>query len=95
MTLNHDITIIRNCTRSVDLFAVAEAHSEQVCALEDRLREAELVYSWDRIEVLIERLAVARYVYRFAYDAASELEEDEHECMMSNVINDAMMGDRI
>ena len=94
MTLNHDITIIRNCTKSEQLFAVAEAHSQQVSELENRLRTAELAYSWDRIEVLIERLAVARYVYKFAYDAASEMEEDEHECMMANVINDAMMGDR-
>lgn len=94
MTLNRSITIIRNCTKSVDLFAVAEAYSQEVSDLENRLREAELAYNWDRIEVLIERLAVARYVYKFAYDAASELEEDEHECMMSNVINDAMMGDR-
>jgi len=94
MTLNRSITIIRNCTKSVDLFAVAEAHSQEVSDLEGRLRTAELAYNWDRIEVLIERLAVARYVYKFAYDAASEMEEDEHECMMSNVINDAMMGDR-
>jgi hypothetical protein len=76
------------------LFAVAEAHSQQVSDLENRLREVELAYNWDRIEVLIERLAVARYIYNYAYDAASELEEDEHECMMSNVVNDAMMGDR-
>ena len=74
MTLNRSITIIRNCTKSVDLFAVAEAYSQEVSDLENRLREAELAYSWDRIEVLIERLAVARYVYKFAYDAASELE---------------------
>ena len=94
MTLNRSITIIRNCTTSEQLFAVAEAHSQQVSDLENRLREAELAYSWDRIEVLIERLAVAQYVYKFAYDAASEMEEDEHECIMSNVINDAMMGDR-
>ena len=94
MTLNHDITIIRNCTTSEQLFAVAEAHSQQVSDLENRLREVGLAYNWDRIEVLIERLAVARYVYKFAYNTASELEEDEHECMMSNVINDAMMGDR-
>jgi hypothetical protein len=94
MTLNHDITIIRNCTTSEQLFAVAEAHSQQVSDLENRLREVELAYNWDRIEVLIERLAVARYIYNYAYDAASELEEDEHECMMSNVVNDAMMGDR-
>ena len=95
MTLNRSITIIRNCTKSVDLFAVAEAYSQEVSDLENRLREAELAYSWDRIEVLIERLAVARYVYKFAYDAASEMEEDEHECMMSAEINDAMMGDRV
>ena len=94
MTLKRSITIIRNCTKSVDLFAVAEAYSQEVSDLENRLRTAELAYNWDRIEVLIERLAVARYVYKFAYDAASEMEEDEHECMMSNVINDAMMGDR-
>jgi hypothetical protein len=95
MTLNRSITIIRNCTKSVDLFAVAEAYSQEVSDLEDRLRTAELAYNWDRIEVLIERLAVARYVYKFAYDAASEMEEDEHECMMSAEINDAMMGDRV
>jgi hypothetical protein len=95
MTLNRSITIIRNCTKSVDLFAVAEAYSQEVSDLEDRLRTAELAYNWDRIEVLIERLAVARYVYKFTYDAASEMEEDEHECMMSAEINDAMMGDRV
>ena len=94
MTLNHDITIIRNCTTSEQLFAVAEAHSQQVSDLENRLREVELAYNWDRIEVLIERLAVARYVYKFAYDAASELEEDEHECYMAAVVNESMMGDR-
>ena len=94
MTLYHDITIIRNCTTSEQMFAVAEAYSHRLSDLEDRLYREELDYNWDGIEFALKQIAVARYAYKFAYDAASELEEDEHECMMSNVINDAMMGDR-
>lgn len=94
MTLNHDITIIRNCTKSVDLFAVAEAHSHQLSDLEDRLQRAEYDYNWDGIESALKQIAVTRYAYKFAYEAASEMEEDEHECMLAAETHDAMMGDR-
>jgi len=95
MTMNHDITIIRNCTTSTQLFPVVETFAYQVSELEDRLKRAEYAYDWDAIESALGQLAVKRYTYKFAYDAASEMEEDEHECMMSAEINDAMMGDRV
>jgi hypothetical protein len=95
MTLNHDITIIRNCTTSQQLFAVAESLSQQVSDLEDLLKRAEYDYNWDRIESLLGQLAVRRYAYKFAYDAASDMEEDEWQYQNELEINDAMMGDRV
>ena len=95
MTLNHDITIIRNCTTSQQLFAVAESLSHQVSDLEDRLKRAEYAYDWDAIESALEQLAVKRYVYKFAYDAASDMEEDEWQYQNDCEINNAMMGDRV
>ena len=95
MTLNHDITIIRNCTTSQQLFAVAESLSDQVSDLEDMLKRAEYDYNWDRIESLLGQLAVRRYAYKFAYDAASDMEEDEWQYQNELEINDAMMGDRV
>ena len=95
MTLNHHITIIRNCTTSEQLFAVAESYSHQVSDLEDSLKRAEYDYNWDRIESVLGQLAVARYAYKFAYDAASEKEEDEHEYFMAEIVHESMMGDRI
>ena len=95
MTLNHDITIIRNCTTSQQLFAVAESLSQQVSDLEDLLKRAEYDYNWDRIESLLGQLAVKRYAHNFAYDAASEMEEDELHWQNELEINDAMMGDRV
>ena len=95
MTLNHDITIIRNCTTSQQLFSVAESFSHQVSDLEDMLKDAEYDYNWDRIQSLLEQLAVKRYAYKFAYDAAADMEDEEHEIQLSAEINDAMMGDRV
>lgn len=95
MTLYHDITIIRNCTTSEQMFAVAEAYSQRLSDLEDRLYREELDYNWDGIEFCIKQIAVTRYAYKFAYEAASEMEEDEHECMLAAETHDAMMGDRI
>tara|TARA_R100000030_G_scaffold47347_2_gene35780 strand:- start:141 stop:374 length:234 start_codon:yes stop_codon:yes gene_type:complete len=77
------------------MFAVAEAYSHQVSDLEDSLKRAEYDYNWDRIESALKQLAVARYTYKFAYDAATEMEEDEFECMLAAETHDAMMGDRI
>tara|TARA_B100000073_G_scaffold347091_1_gene360311 strand:- start:1066 stop:1299 length:234 start_codon:yes stop_codon:yes gene_type:complete len=77
------------------MFAVAEAYSHQVSDLEDSLKRAEYDYNWDRIESALKQLAVARYAYKFAYDAATEMEEDEFECMLAAETHDAMMGDRI
>ena len=95
MTLNHDITIIRNCTTSQQLCAVAESLSQQVSDLEEMLKRAEYDYNWDRIESLLGQLAVRRYAYKFAYDAASDMEEDECQYHNELEINDAMMGDRV
>ncbi|MEK9700050.1 MAG: hypothetical protein VW270_29995 [Candidatus Poseidoniales archaeon] len=95
MTLNHDITIIRNCTTSPQLFSVVETFAYQVSELEDRLKRAEYAYDWDAIESALEQLAVKRYVYKFAYDAASDMEEDEWQYQNELEINNAMMGDRV
>jgi hypothetical protein len=95
MTLNQDITIIRNCTTSTQLFSVVETFAYQVSELEDRLKRAEYAYDWDAIESALEQLAVKRYVYKFAYDAAADMEDEEHEIQLSAEINDAMMGDRV
>ena len=95
MTLNHDITIIRNCTTSQQLFSVAESFSHQISDLEDMLKDAEYDWNWGRIQSLLEQLAVTRYAYKFAHDAACYMEDEEHEIQLSAEINDAMMGDRV
>jgi len=95
MTFIQDITIIRNCTTSQQLFSVAESLSHQVSDLEDMLKRAEYDYNWDAIESALEQLAVKRYVYKFAYDAASDMEEDEWQYQNDCEINNAMMGDRV
>ena len=95
MTLNQDITIVRNCTTSAQMFSVAESLSHQISDLEDRLKDAEYDYNWNVIESTLKSLAVKRYAYKFAYDAASEKEEEEHEIQLSWEYNDAIMGDRI
>ena len=95
MTFIQDITIIRNCTTSQQLFSVAETLSHHVSDLEDMLKNAEYDYNWERIESLLGQLAVKRYAYKFAYDAASDMEEDEWQYQNELEINDAMMGDRV
>ena len=95
MTFIQDITIIRNCTTSQQLFSVAESLSHQVSDLEDMLKSAEYSYNWEKIESLLEQLAVKRYAHNFAYDAASDMEEDELQYQNELEINDAMMGDRV
>ena len=95
MTFIQDITIIRNCTTSQQLFSVAESLSHQVSDLEDMLKSAEYDYNWEEIESLLGQLAVKRYAYKFAYDAAADMEDEEHEIQLSAEINDAMMGDRV
>ena len=95
MTFIPDIAIIRNCATSQQLFSVAESLSHQVSDLEDMLKDAEYDYNWDRIQSLLEQLAVKRYAYKFAYDAAADMEDEEHEIQLSAEINDAMMGDRV
>ena len=59
MTMNHDITIIRNCTTSTQLFPVVETFAYQVSELEDRLKRAEYAYDWDAIESALGQLAVS------------------------------------
>ena len=95
MTFIQDITIIRNCATSQQLFSVAESLSHQVSDLEDMLKSAEYDYNWEEIESLLGQLAVKRYAYKFAYDAAADMEDEEHEIQLSAEINDAMMGDRV
>jgi uncharacterized membrane protein YgaE (UPF0421/DUF939 family) len=95
MRLKQEITIVRNCTTSAQMFAVAEALSHQISDLEDNLKDYEYEYNWTAIESCLKALAVTRYAYKFAYDAASEQEEFEHECELSAEINDAMMADRV
>ena len=95
MTLNQDITIVRNCTTSAQMLAVAESLSHQISDLEEMLKDYEYDYNWAGIESSLKALAVKRYAYKFAYDAASEQEDNEHEIELSREINDAMMGDRI
>jgi hypothetical protein len=95
MTLKQEIDIVRNCTTSAQMFAVAEALSHQISDLEEMLETYEYDYNWSGIESVLKSLAVTRYVYGFAYNAASEQEEFEHECELSAEINDAMMADRV
>ena len=95
MTLNQDITIVKNCNTSVQMFNVAESLSHQISDLEDMLKDAEYDYNWESIDSLLKSLAVKRYAYKFAYDAASEKEEFEHECELSAEYNDAIMADRV
>ena len=95
MTLNQDITIVRNCTTSAQMFTVAESLSHQISDLEDNLKRYEYDYNWEAIEAALKSLAVKRYAYKFAYDAASEKEDEEHEIEWSAECEDAMMGDRI
>ena len=95
MALNQDITIVRNCTTSGQMFAVAEDLSHQISDLEDNLKRFEYDYNWDGIEAALKSLAVKKYAYKFAYDAASEQEEVEHECELSAEITNVMLADRI
>ena len=95
MTLNQAITIVRNCTTSGQMFAVAEDLSHQISDLEANLKRFEYDYNWEGIEAALKSLAVKKYAYKFAYDAASEQEEFEHECELSWEFNDAIMADRI
>ena len=95
MTFIQDITIIRNCTTSQQLFSVAASLSHQALDIEDMLNNAVHSDHRDKIESLLGQLAVKRYAYKFAYDAASDMEEDEWQYQNELEINDAMMGDRV
>ena len=95
MTLNQDITIVRNCTTSGQMFAVAEDLSHQISDLEANLKRFEYDYNWEGIESALKSLAVKRYAYKFAYDAASEQEDYEHEIEWSAEKEAAMMADRV
>ena len=95
MTLNQNITIVRNCTTSAQMFAIAEDLSHQISDLEERLKDAEYDYDWAAIESCLKSLAVKRYAYKFAYDAASEKEDEEHEIEWSADMDAAVMADRI
>lgn len=95
MTLKQEIDIVRNCTTSAQMFSVAESLSHHISDLESMLKDYEYDYNWAGIESALKSLAVKRYAYKFAYDAASEQEEFEHECELSAEINDAMMADRV
>lgn len=95
MTLKLDINIVRNCTTSGQMFAVAENLSHQISDIEDNLKRYEYDYNWEGIEAALKSLAVKKYAYKFAYDAASEQEDFEEECNLSAEINDAMLADRV
>ena len=95
MTLNQDITIVKNCTTSAQMFAIAEDLSHQISDLEDSLKRHEYDYNWVAIESTLKSLAVKRYAYTFAWSAAEELEDEEHMIEWSAECNDAMMADRI
>ena len=95
MTLKLDINHVRNCTTSAQMFAVAEALSHQISDIEDNLKRYEYDYNWEGIEAALKSLAVKRYAHKFAYDAASEQEEFEHECELSAEITNVMLADRV
>ena len=95
MTLKQEIDIVRNCTTSAQMFAVAEALSYQISDLEEMLERYEYDYNWSGIESVLKSLAVTRYVYGFAYNAASEQEDYEHEMEWSADKEAAMMADRV
>ena len=95
MTLKQDITIVKNCNTSAQMFNVAESLSHQIYDLVGRFKDDKYDYNWTSIESCLKSLAVKRYAYKFAYQLGSEQEEFEHECELSWEFNDAIMADRI
>ena len=89
------IKMARNCSKSEQLFAMAESLSHAVSESEAGLERAELAYNWAEIEHYVGLVAHWKYLYKHVYDMASELEEFEHECQLSAEINYEMMGDRV
>ena len=56
MTLKQDITIVKNCNTSAQMFNVAESLSHQISDLEDRLKDAEYDYNWTLSRAVSSRL---------------------------------------
>ena len=83
------------CKTSAELFALAEDLSQALIDSEAGLYKAELDYNWDAITHYVGMVAHWKYLYKYVYDLASEMEEFEHECELSREYTNELMGDRI
>lgn len=89
------IRMARNCSKSEQLFAMAESLSHAVSESEAGLERAELAYDWAEIEHYVGLVAHWKYLYKTIYGWASDMEDEEHEIQLSAEIDNDMMGDRV
>ncbi len=83
------------CKTSAELFALAEDLSQALSDSEAGLFKAELDRNWAAIDHYVDLVAHWKYLYKYVYDLASEMEEFEHECELSREYTNELMGDRI
>jgi len=71
------IKMARNCSKSEQLFAMAESLSHAVSESEAGLERAELAYNWAEIEHYVGLVAHWKYLYKTVYGWAMDLDEEE------------------
>ena len=71
------IRMARNCSKSEQLFAMAESLSHAVSESEAGLERAELAFNWAEIEHYVGLVAHWKYLYKTIYGWAMDLDEKE------------------
>ena len=71
-----DITIkrARLCTKSSQLFSMAEDLSQQISDSESTLNLAEYAYNWSWVESEVKTLAVLKYAYKTIHGWAEDMD---------------------
>ena len=92
-----DITIkrARLCTKSSQLFSMAEDLSQQISDSESTLNLAEYAYNWSWVEAEVKTLAVLKYAYKTIHGWAEDMDDEEAFAQQSAEMDAAMCGDRV
>ena len=71
---------VKACKTSSEMYSICEELSHRISDTEERLRDAEWEYDWDRIAGNVQTLAYWKYLHDYIYALAEDMNEAEvHE----------------
>ena len=68
---------VKACKTSSEMYSICEELAERMSETQERLRDAEWDYDWNRIAGNVQTLAYWKYLHDHIYDLAEDMNEAE------------------